>query len=153
MARDLLRRNSASVLPLHTRPFRTPTARALIKPADKLTCTGYGKVSHFISTDKELAVYRRFDRTAARLLLGLQSEIISKQTQLDELDSQDVTSPDEKRALCASIICEEIPEPRDPRDEKKKEICADLRKLVKEFCMYNDVDPNLKRKVAELECR
>lgn len=39
----------------------------------------YAKVAEFIATDKELAIYHRFDRTAARILLVMQSEILFKQ--------------------------------------------------------------------------
>jgi len=127
----------ASILPLHSRLLRAPTARTLVVPASKLKTTGYSQVADFVSTDKELAVYRRFDRTAARLLLGLQSEILLKEKQLDKLDKDDATDPDEKRFLSSATIYEELPEPRDSRDKKKNDLCEELRKLVKEYCAYH----------------
>ena len=91
-------------------------------------------MADFISSDKELAVYRRFDKTAARLLLVLQSEIILKQGQLDELDEQDAKAADEKRFLAASTLYEELSEPREARDDQKRKLLAELRTSLKEYC-------------------
>ena len=97
---------------------------------------GYAKVAEFIASDKELAIYHRFDRTAARVLLVLQSEILLKQQQLDEIDSDDATDHDEKRRLAAATIYDELPLPPDLRDEKKNILCKELRLLLKEYCMF-----------------
>lgn len=98
--------------------------------------TGYAKVADFIATDKELAVYRRFDRTAARILLQLQSEILSLQTALDVIDRDDASDQDEKRQLAAATISEELPlHLQSTRDTERKRIYTELRKTVKEYCM------------------
>ena len=116
-------------------PYRPPRkANAARRLPKKREITGYAQVADFISSDKELAVYRRFDRTAARLLLVLQSEIIFKQGQLDELDEQDAKDADEKRFLAASTIYEELSERREPRDEEKQRLLAELRTSLKEYC-------------------
>lgn len=97
--------------------------------------TGYAQVADFIATDKELAVYRRFDRTAARLLLQLQSEILSFQTALDAIDQDDASDQDEKRQLAAATISQELPQHlQSARDIEKQRIYTELRKLVKEYC-------------------
>lgn len=119
---------------MHRQPSRIPTAKELVAPPKRIQTAGYAQVARFIATDKELAVYRRFDRTAARILLVLQSEILLKQRQLDILDEDDATDPDEKRFLSAATIYEELREPRDPRDEEKHRLCLELRKLLKEYC-------------------
>ena len=72
--------------------------------------TGYAQVADFIATDKELAVYRRFDKTASRVLLQLQSEILSLQTALDVIDREDASDQDEKRQLAAATIPQEFPQ-------------------------------------------
>ena len=97
--------------------------------------TGYAQVADFIATDKELAVYRRFDRTAARILLQLQSEILSLQTALDVIDRDDASDQDEKRQLAAATIPEEFPlHLQSARDTERKRIYTELRKTVKEYC-------------------
>ena len=130
----LLPRYNSNVNLLPHRPLRKANAaRTLPK---KQVITGYAKVANFISSDKELAVYRRFDRTAARVLLVLQSEIILKQEQLDELDEQDAKNKDadEKGFLAASTIYEELSGRREPRDEEKHRLLAELRTSLKEYC-------------------
>lgn len=101
---------------------------------NKIQTTGYAQVANFIATDKELAVYRRFDTTAARILLVMQSEIMSKQKRLDALDEEDAKDPNEKGFLSSANIYEELPEPG-PRDEEKYKLLGQLRTLLKEFCM------------------
>lgn len=112
---------------------RVPTAKELVAPPNKIQTTGYAQAANFIATDKELAVYRRFDRTAARVLLVMQSAILSKQNRLDALDEEDAKDPKEKGFLSSATIYEELQE-RDPRDEEKFELLGELRKLLKEYC-------------------
>ena len=97
--------------------------------------TGYAQVADFIATDKELAVYRRFDRTAARILLQLQSEILALQTALDVIDRDDASDQDEKRQLAAATISGEFPlHLQSARDTERKRIYTELRTTVKEYC-------------------
>ena len=97
--------------------------------------SGYAQVADFIATDKELAVYRRFDRTAARILLQLQSEILDLQTKLDVIDRDDASDQDEKRQLAAATISGEFPSHlQSDRDKERKRIYTELRKTVKEYC-------------------
>lgn len=118
--------------PLHRQVSRVPTAKQLVAPPQKIQTTGYAQAANFIATDKELAVYRRFDRTAARVLLVMQSEIIAKQNRLDVLDEEDAKDG-EKGFLSSATIYEELQE-RDPRDEEKYKLLGELRKLLKEYC-------------------
>lgn len=119
--------------PLRHQVSRVPTAKQLVAPPKKIQSTGYAQAAGFIATDKELAVYRRFDRTAARVLLVLQSEILSKQNRLDILDEEDANDPKEKGFLSSATIYEELQE-RDPRDEEKYKLLGEMRKLLKEYC-------------------
>lgn len=118
--------------PLRRQLSRVPTAKELVGPPGAIKTTGYAQAASFIATDKELAVYRRFDRTAARVLLVMQSEILSKQNRLDTLDGQDAKDPNEKGFLSSATIYEELQE-RDPRDEEKHNLLGELRKLLKEY--------------------
>ena len=119
--------------PLRRQISRIPTAKQLVAPPSKIQTTGYAQAASFIATDKELAVYRRFDRTAARVLLVMQSEILSKQNRLDILDGEDAKDPKEKGFLSSATIYEELQE-RDPRDEEKYKLLGEMRKLLKEYC-------------------
>ncbi len=122
---------------MRRRISRVPTAKELVSSPDKTEATGYAQVAQFIATDKELAVYRRFDRSAARVLLVLQSEILSKQEQLDKLDAEEANDPDEKGFLSSATIYGEMQEPPAGRDEDKNRLLGELRKLVKEYCEYS----------------
>ena len=119
--------------PLRRQLSRVPTAKQLVTPPKKIQTTGYAEAASFIATDKELAVYRRFDRTAARVLLVMQSEILSKQNRLDVLDVEDAKDQSEKGFLSSATIYEELQE-RHPRDEEKYKLLNELRKLLKEYC-------------------
>ena len=116
---------------------RVPTAKQLVFPPDKIQTSGYAQAANFIATDKELAVYRRFDSTAARVLLVMQSKILLKQRRLDTLDEEDAkedaNDPDEKRFLSSATIYEELQE-RDPRDEEKYKLLGELKRELKEYC-------------------
>ena len=123
--------------PLRRQVSRVPTAKQLVAPPNQIQTIGYAQAANFIATDKELAVYRRFDRTAARVLLVMQSEILSKQNRLDVLDGEDAKDAsdpnNEKGFLSSATIYEELQE-RDPRDEEKSKLLGELRKLLKEYC-------------------
>ena len=128
----LLPTYNSNVSLLQRHPLRKANAARKLPRKRKLA--GYAQVADFISSDKELAVYRRFDRTAARLLLVLQSEIMLKQGQLDELDELDAKATDEKRFLAASTIYDELSERREPRDDEKHKLLEALKTSLKEYC-------------------
>ena len=94
---------------------------------------GYAQCADFIATDKELAVYRRFDRPAARCLLQLQSRIQHFQEQLDTIDKSEATDEDEKRHLAASTIIEELPIPHSANDDQKQKIYDDMAITLKTY--------------------
>lgn len=118
--------------PLPRHLSRVPTAKELVALPNKIQTTGYAQAASFIATDKELAVYRRFDRTAARVLLVMQSQILSKQNRLDILDGEDAKDPNEKGFLSSATIYEELQE-RDPRDDEKYKLLDELNKLLREY--------------------
>ena len=116
--------------PSRARISRVPTAKELVAAPNKIQTTGYAQAASFIASDKELAVYRRFDRTAARVLLVMQSEILSKQKRLDVLDQEDAK---DKGFLSSATNYEELKD-RDARDEEKHKLLGEVRKLLKEYC-------------------
>lgn len=122
-------------LPLYNDSQNTPLQSQLCSVAER---TGYAQVAEFIATDKELAVYHRFDRTAARILLILQSEISFKQKQLDEIDAEDAIDKDEKRQLASGTIQEEFQGPLLAHDVRKQELYSQLKPLLKEYCRLDE---------------
>ncbi|KAK3178703.1 hypothetical protein OEA41_000840 [Lepraria neglecta] len=111
------------------------TAAPLVQYPVKFKPTGYAQFADFISSDKELAVYCRFDRTAARILLVLQSRLLFKQQQLDLLDEEDAAArKDDEKFLSSATICEELRQPRSPRDEKRNQLYDELKDALKEYC-------------------
>lgn len=119
-------------------PHHYPSHNASVDQQLPYTRKGYAQVAEFIATDKELAIYRRFDRTAARILLILQSQILYKQTQLDEIDEEDAKDKDEKRHFALGVIQEENRQPPDARDIRRNELYRDLKLLLKEYCMIEE---------------
>ena len=125
--------SNVKALSLHHRTSPILPTTPLVTNPSKLKATGYAQVAGFISTDKELAVYCRFDRTAARILLVL----LFKQQQLDALDEEDAANQhDDKKFLSSATIYEELPQPRSPQDERRNELYDELKDLLKEFCKW-----------------
>lgn len=122
-------------LPLYTHSQNGSVQHQLFSVAGR---RGYARVAEFIATDKELAVYHRFDRTAARILLILQSEILHRQKELDKIDAEDAKDKDEKRWLASGTILEEFPGPTDARDEEKKKLYGELKSSLKEYCRIDE---------------
>lgn len=122
-------------LPLYNSPQNAPLQSQLCSVAER---RGYAQVAEFIATDKELAVYHRFDRTAARILLILQSEILYKQKQLDKIDAEDAIDKDEKRQLASGTIQEEFQGPLLAHDVRKQELYCQLKPLLKEYCRLDE---------------
>lgn len=122
-------------LPLYNDSQNAPLQSQLCSVAER---TGYAQVAEFIATDKELAVYHRFDRTAARILLILQSEISFKQKKLDEIDAEDAIDKDEKRQLASGTIQEEFQGPLLAHDVRKQELYSQLKPLLKEYCRLDE---------------
>ena len=111
------------------------TAAPSVQYPVKFKPTGYAQFADFISSDKELAVYCRFDRTAARILLVLQSRLLFKQQQLDLLDEEDAAArKDDEKFLSSATVCEELRELRSPRDEKRNQLYDELKDALKEYC-------------------
>lgn len=57
---------------------------------------GYPSLAAFIASDrdKSAAIFKRFDRLAARNLLYLQSELAELEVQLDKFDAEDRKCPE-----------------------------------------------------------
>ena len=98
-----------------------------------VSISGYAQLADFISTDKELAVYRRFDKPAARCLLRLQSRIQHLHERLDAIDRAETSASDEKGQLAASTLVEERQLPHNAKDGEKETIYADLTTTIKTY--------------------
>jgi hypothetical protein len=63
----------------------------LTSPPKKMTLPGFPSLAAFIASDKDksTAIFRRFDRLAARNILYLQSELTELEAQLEAFDRAD----------------------------------------------------------------
>lgn len=85
---------------------------------------GFPSLAHFIASDRDgtSAIFKRFDRLAARNLLMLQSELAELEAKLDSYDDADQTSRESLQTL------------RNWEDYKaKNEENSDRRKLLREI--------------------
>ncbi len=106
------------------------------KPREYLD--GFPSFAAFIASDKDLAIYRRFDRLSARNLLYLQSEIIALEAELDELDGDDFNAARTRDLdVMQSARCWEAmvrgSAVFDSRDAARMELIRKLRGLMKEY--------------------
>ena len=69
------------------------------KPKEYLA--GYPDFAAFISSDKELAIYRAFDTLSSRNILYLQSELLFLQNKLEQFDQHDLQSSNKADKMCA----------------------------------------------------
>lgn len=101
---------------------------------------GYASFAHFISSDPDLAVYRRFNHIVARNLLYLQSELADLERRLREFDAEDYR--EEKlgnmdhilSTRCWSTFSARAQSPS--REKEKMELILRIRALVKEYRVF-----------------
>ena len=88
-------------------------------------------LAEFIASDAELAIYRRFDSSTARILLYLQREIQQNQDLLDELDRYDTGG--KSAALPASYRGNTNNDSKTVESEKKA-LLLSMKILIKDYC-------------------
>ena len=98
---------------------------------------GYASFAHFISSDPDLSVYRRFNYISARNILYLQSELADLERRLREFDAED--HREEKLGNMDHILSTRCwstfsARAQFPGQEKEKmELILRTRALVKEY--------------------
>lgn len=105
---------------------------------------GFSTFAAYITSDSELAIYRKFDFLSARNLLYLQSELIALEAELKEFDAHDLKEEKkENMNVMLSSRCWEIFEKR-ARDSNRAEsermrVILRIRVLMKEYREYHIV--------------
>lgn len=92
---------------------------------------GYPSLAAFIASDKDgtTAIYKRFNRLAARNLLLLQSELADLQVQLDKFDLEDQGTMETLQSL---RNWEDFKE-RSATDPSRMELVKKIRETLKEY--------------------
>ena len=98
---------------------------------------GYPSLAAFIASDcdKSTAIYRRFDRLAARDLLYMQSELVELEAKQDAFDTEDLrgTLEDKDGARSWQALKRRATESGDTREKERLEVIQDIRKKLKDY--------------------
>ena len=92
---------------------------------------GYPSLAAFIASDKELAIYRSFDRLSARNLLYAQSELLYLEARLDALDKEDQVADFQMRASARSW--RKLHNPITDHDKERLECILSLRQALERY--------------------
>ena len=100
---------------------------------------GFPSFAAFIASDKakSTAVYRRFDRLAARNLLQLQNELLSLEACQDALDEEYFHLPREQKMTAKDwvLLQKEAAGSPDNRDGERYQIALKIRDTLKAYRM------------------
>jgi hypothetical protein len=101
----------------------------------------YPSLAAFIASDRDrsTAIYRRFDRLAARNLLYLQSELVELEAEQDAFDAEDIYGPMETKESARNwaIFAKRATEPGNEKEKKRMELAMKIRKKIKEYRALN----------------
>lgn len=89
--------------------------------------TGFPKLASFIDIDDTHAVFRRFGRLSARVLLQMEIDLTDLENELDKLDAADAADPVMQLRLLGR-------ERFDGWDEKQRELMAKIEKKLLSYC-------------------
>ena len=97
--------------------------------------TGYASFAQFIATDKDAAIYRKFERLSARCLLYHQSELHDLERQLEQLDQDDAKDLDDDEAQQAAVSWAHYSTSTSGRGQKRRELVTLIREKLKQYRM------------------
>ena len=111
------------------------------------TIKGYPSLANFIASDVDhsTAIYRRFDRLAARNLLYLQSDLMHLEATQDALDSEDLRSSIEaKRELDDwQTLQEEAKLPASLGERRRLELALNIKAKLQQYSKSNHTDEHV----------
>ncbi|RFN47840.1 hypothetical protein FIE12Z_7915 [Fusarium flagelliforme] len=92
---------------------------------------GYPSLSHFIASDRDgtSAIFKRFNRLAARDLLILQSELAELEAKLDSFDEEDRTS----RESLQTLRNWKDYKARNEEDSERRKVLQQIHNTLKEY--------------------
>lgn len=99
----------------------------------KVYLDGFPSLAHFIASDKDgtSAIFKRFNRLAARNLLILQSELAELEARLDEYDRED----QETREAKQSLRNWEDYKARNNKDSDRMKLLEKIKTTLKDYSM------------------
>ena len=104
---------------------------------------GYPSFAAFIASDKDksTAIYRRFDRLAARNLLQLQDELLHLEARQDALDAAYFHVPKEQKLTVKDwiLLKDEANRRPDGQDHERYQIALRIREVLKEYRLLRTV--------------
>jgi hypothetical protein len=89
--------------------------------------TGFPKLASFIDIDDTHAVFRRFGRLSARVLLQMEIDLTDLENELNELDAADAADPVMRLRLLGR-------ERFEGWDEKQRELVTKIEKKLLDYC-------------------
>lgn len=92
---------------------------------------GYAKLSSWMTTDREIAIYRKFGALNAQNLLHYQAELVGLETELQEIASEDRRSQDSSKQLYADNWFE-LSNAEPGKDRQLRKV-LEIRKVLKEY--------------------
>lgn len=109
-----------------------------MKPQPSIYVDGYPSLAAFIASDRDgsAAIFKRFNRLAARNLLLLQSELADLEARLDQMDEDDK----ENREAMQSLRNWDKYKERANVEPERMALTTQLRKLMKEYSMSPRTD-------------
>ncbi|KAL8746032.1 MAG: hypothetical protein Q9190_001899 [Brigantiaea leucoxantha] len=101
--------------------------------SQSLRLEGYPSLAHFIARDAEAAIYRRYSHLSTRSLLYLQSELHGLESQLQDLDREDVKNRDDEEAQKAAREWRYFSGDQNSRARERKALLDKISSKVREY--------------------
>ncbi len=92
---------------------------------------GYPRLAAFLSSEQNFSIYRGFSYLHARVLLGLQDQLVVLERELDKKDLLD-----ERNGLVERLHSRVRDEREDMDDRSRSKILDDIRLKLGEYGMY-----------------
>ena len=114
-----------------------PASSSSSDPEKGIQRDGYPSLATWIAhdPDNESYVFRKFDRLSARNLLNLQSQLISLESKIDQLDDtmKNSDDPDVRVSLARWDKYEERAKDPNNLEHKRMKLETDLKDKIKEY--------------------
>jgi hypothetical protein len=111
---------------------------------------GYPSLAAFIASDKELAVYRGFDRLSARNILYAQSELLYLEEKLDAFDKEDLGAELGNLERASARSWDILQKKSNKHDEERFQCVMQLRTAMKDYREHTHI--NEKRDNQKRSC-
>ena len=95
--------------------------------------TGYPTLANFIASDKDAAIYRKFEKLSARCLLYQQSELHDLEQQLEQLDLADSRDIDDDEAQQAAVSWDHYASSATEKGQKRRELIMRIKAKLKAY--------------------